>query len=77
MASKATASAPVTLPEDVHARIALDVDGGKQGVELGRRVFSSGSQGFTGAIKVQGADGRRYQVNVNVVLIGSKPVAAA
>jgi hypothetical protein len=75
MAAKATAVAPTTLPEDAHARLALDVDGGKAGAELSRRVFSSGSQGFTGALKVQGTDGRRYQVNVNVVLIGSKPAA--
>lgn len=57
------------------ARLALDVDGGKSTLNLTRKAFSTGSIGFHGQGKVDGADGRRYQVNVSVTLIGSKPQA--
>ena len=39
-------------------------------VELKPKQFSTGSRGYQAAFKVE--DGARYQVNVNVVEIGSK-----
>ena len=57
------------------ATITLDVDGGSVGATLKPRTFSTGSTGYSGQLKVEGTDGRRYQVSVNVVLIGSKPTA--
>lgn len=39
--------------------------------ELKPRVFKTGSRGFYGSFKVS-MDGRRYQVSVNAVEIGSK-----
>lgn len=37
------------------------------------KTFKTGSRGFYGSGKVQGTDGKRYQVSANVVEIGSKP----
>ena len=38
------------------------------------KVFKTGSLGFYGAEKVANPkNGRRYQVGVNIILIGSKP----
>lgn len=64
-----------TLPEGTEARMTLEVDGGGSTVPLKARTFSTGSVGFSGQTKVDGEDGRRYQVSVNVILIGSKPGA--
>ena len=65
-----------TLPHDAAATMALQVDGGPETpAVLKARVFSTGSTGFSGNLKVDGSDGRRYQVSVNVILIGSKPQA--
>jgi len=55
------------------ARIALDIDGGTLGLTMSPRTFSTGSLGFSAQGKVIGDDGRKYQVNVNAVLVGSKP----
>ena len=41
-------------------------------VELTARTFSTGSRGYNGAFKVDNS-GKRYQVSVNAVEIGSKP----
>jgi hypothetical protein len=76
MASTETKAAEtVTMPDDVQARLALDIDGAKVGLNATRTIFSSGSHGFRVVGKVDGQDGRRYQVNANLVLIGSKPKA--
>jgi len=40
--------------------------------ELKPKTFSTGSRGFNGSFKVENS-GKRYQVNVNAVEIGSKP----
>lgn len=63
------------LPSDVEGTMRLDIDGGSATVPLKARVFSTGSAGFSCQTKVDGADGRRYQVSLNVILIGSKPTA--
>lgn len=55
------------------ARLALDVDGGSVSAPLRARRFSTGSAGFHWQGKVEGSAGRRYQVNVTVTLIGSRP----
>lgn len=70
-----TKQAPATLPDGITATFALDVDGGTLSAPMSARTFGTGSVGFSTAGKVSGADGRRYQVSVNVVLIGSKPTA--
>ena len=41
-------------------------------IELKPKTFSTGSRGLHGNFKVEN-NGKRYQVNVNVVEIGSKP----
>lgn len=41
-------------------------------IELKARTFSTGSRGYNGAFKVDNG-GKRYQVTINAVEIGSKP----
>lgn len=72
MTTKESTTTEAAAPQ---AKIALEVDGGTVGAGLKPRTFSTGSTGFSGQLKVEGQDGRRYQVSVNVVLIGSKPQA--
>lgn len=55
------------------AAVQLHVDTGAVTTPMAARRFSTGSAGFSWQGKVQGAEGRRYQVNVTAVLIGSKP----
>jgi hypothetical protein len=55
------------------AQVQVDVDGGKGTIIAPARTFKTGSRGFYGQAKVMGTDGRRYQVSVTVVEIGSKP----
>ena len=55
------------------ARIIVEVAGGTVVLSAEPRVFRTGSRGFFASGKVRGTDGRRFQVIVNVVEIGSKP----
>jgi len=57
------------------AKITVEVAGGIGTVLAEPRKFKTGSRGFYGQGKVQGTDGRRFQISVNVVEIGSKPAA--
>ena len=50
--------------------VAGQIDG--QTIILNARKFSTGSTGFYGTGKVV-IDGKKYQVNMQAVLIGSKP----
>jgi len=59
------------------AKITIEVAGGTGTLVAEPRTFKTGSRGFYGQAKVQGTDGRRFQVTVNVVEIGSKPKAAS
>ena len=40
--------------------------------DMAQKVFSTGSRGYNGNFKVT-FNGKKYQVNVNAVEIGSKP----
>ena len=77
MAAEKTQGTPeeriAVLPDG--ARLLMDLDGGKATFNLSRKVFSTGSLGYHSQGKVEGTDGRRYQVNVTATLIGSKPSA--
>lgn len=70
MAAKNTA---VELPEG--ATVVLKIDGAELTLPMEARTFKSGSRGFYGQTKVQGAESRRYQVGITATLIGSKPKA--
>ena len=59
------------------ARITVEVAGGTATFTAEPRVFKSGSRGFFGVAKVRAGDGRRFQVIVNVVEIGTKPATDA
>jgi hypothetical protein len=59
------------------ARITIEVAGGTVVLLAEPRTFKTGSRGFYGQGKVQGTDGRRFQISVNVVEIGSKPQPSA
>ena len=47
------------------------------GIVLKPKVFSTGSKGYFGVAKIVGVDHRRYQVQIQVVEIGSKAAAQA
>ena len=49
------------------------IDGKKLELILKAKNFSTGSKGFWAGQKLAMNDGRRYQVQVQAVLIGSKP----
>jgi len=49
------------------------IDGKKLELILKEKKFSTGSKGFWAGEKLAMNDGRRYQVQVQAVLIGSKP----
>ena len=51
----------------------ITVTVGGQILVANAREFKTGSRGFYGSGKVTLANGKRYQVSVNVVEIGSKP----
>jgi len=57
------------------AKVTVEVAGGSTVLFAEPRVFKTQSRGFYGQGKVQGADGRRFQVSINIVEIGSKPAA--
>ncbi len=59
------------------AKITVEVPGGTGTFLAEPRTFKTGSRGFYGQGKIQGADGRRFQVSINIVEIGSKPQAAS
>jgi len=53
-------------------KVELEADGGMVRASLTARAFSTGSIGYGWQGKVEGTDGRRFQVNITAVLIGSK-----
>jgi len=59
--------------EPTQGSVALKVDGAEMTVPIGAKQFASGSRGYFWQGKVEGSDGRRYQTQVSLVLIGSKP----
>ena len=54
------------------ARVTIEVAGGSGTIIAEPKQFKTGSRGFYGQGKVQASDGRRFQVSVNIVEIGSK-----
>ena len=54
------------------ARVTIEVAGATATIVADAKQFKTGSRGFYGQGKVQGTDGRRFQVSVNIVEIGSK-----
>jgi len=58
------------------AKITVEVGGGTFVLSADPRVFRTGSRGFFGYGKVKGTDGRRFQVTITIVEIGTKPQPA-
>ncbi len=54
------------------AKVTVEVAGGIGTIVAEPKQFKTGSRGFYGQGKVQATDGRRFQVSVNIVEIGSK-----
>jgi hypothetical protein len=54
------------------AKVTIEVAGATETITAQSKQFRTGSRGFYGQGKVQAADGRRFQVTVNIVEIGSK-----
>lgn len=63
------------MTQNNEAKVEIEVPGGKGTLHAKAKVFSTGSTGFYAQGKVEGKDGKRYQVSVQLVLIGSKPKA--
>ena len=58
------------------AAIKISVDGGEVTIPLAAKEFKTGSRGYSGLTKLVALDGKRYQVVVNAIEIGSKPKQA-
>lgn len=54
------------------AKVIVEVAGGAGTVVAERKQFKTGSRGFYGQGKIKATDGRRFQISVNIVEIGSK-----
>lgn len=50
----------------------IQLNGGKQDFILDKKDFKTGSRGYYGVGKMV-AGGKKYQINVQIVEIGSKP----
>lgn len=59
------------LPEGASLR--LVVDGAEVTIPLTRKQFKTGSIGYHAQAKVEGSEARRYQLGLNLTLIGSRP----
>ncbi len=55
------------------AKVTIEVAGVTDTITAEPKQFKTGSQGFYGSGKIKGEDGRRFQVTINIVQIGSKP----
>jgi len=58
------------VPES--AKVTIEVAGRSATIVADAKQFRTGSRGFYGQGKVEGTDGRRFQVSINIVEIGSK-----
>ena len=54
------------------AKVTIEVAGRTATIIADAKQFKTGSRGFYGQGKVEGTDGRRFQVSINIVEIGSK-----
>lgn len=54
----------------------IAVKGVAQNIILNPKTFSTGSTGFCGSGKLEVANSEKYTININIVLIGSKPKVA-
>ncbi len=59
------------MTEEVN-QATIQLSGEKQNFILDKKVFSTGSRGFYGTGKMVAA-GKKYQIGIQVVEIGSKP----
>jgi len=59
-----------------YAKVTVEVGEGVGTIVAEPKQFSTGSRGFYGHGKVQATDGRRFQVSINIVEIGSKGKSA-
>ncbi len=59
------------------AKVTIEVAGATETIIAEVKQFKTGSRGYYGQGKVQAADGRRFQVSINIVEIGSKGKSAS
>ena len=59
------------------AKVTIEVAGTTETIIAEAKQFRTGSRGYYGQGKVQVADGRRFQVSINIVEIGSKGKSAS
>jgi hypothetical protein len=54
------------------AKVRVEIGGGTIEIVAEPKQFKTGSRGFYGQGKLQAGDGRRFQIGINIVEIGSK-----
>lgn len=54
-------------------RVVLTIDGAEVPLVMNPKEFGTGSFGFHAQGKLDGQEGRRYQVSAQAIVIGSKP----
>lgn len=59
------------------AKVMVEVPGGARAIAAEPKQFRTGSSGFYGHGKIKANNGRRYQVTISIVEIGSKNKNAA
>lgn len=59
------------------AKVTIEVAGVTEIIIAEAKQFRTGSRGYYGQGKVRAADGRRFQVSINIVEIGSKGKSAS
>jgi hypothetical protein len=59
------------------AKVTIEVAGATEAIIAESKQFKTGSRGFYGQGKIQATDGRRFQVSINIVEIGSKGKTAS
>lgn len=61
------------MPEENLNRATVIIDGMTQTLLLNAKDFKTGSKGYFASGKLDCGNGKRYQLSVQAVLIGSKP----
>lgn len=55
--------------------VTVQLNGSTSTIQLNDKIFSTGSKGFHGFGKLDTGTGKKYQLNVMAIEIGSKPKA--
>lgn len=65
---------PIALKNVVGVKATIELGKNSQDFILNKKIFKTGSTGFHGFGKLVVSEDEKYQVNILVIRIGSKPV---